>query len=186
MKIYEILFQVDTLTNLIESFNYIPSDLIWNGDIGYFSVNGEKFGATIIPSDEKANMTYSYFFNPVPKIGNIDFWMETEDEHTQDTTGLMKLSAFKVLSSVAEVIKELKTRHRYQILLCAAKRTNSPTSFPSRVSAYDTIVNRLRHKLKLNAIKLIDTPDNVIWVVFDNELYDGIVKVKEHMEKQKV
>jgi len=132
MKIRDLLDQTDTIINSYESFSYVSEDLIWNGDTARFSVGAEMFGATLTPSSPEDNATYAYFFDPIPKVGNVDFWMETDDEKTQDSTGLMKSSALKVLASVALVVAELRKRHDYDILLCAAKRTHSPTNFENR------------------------------------------------------
>jgi hypothetical protein len=182
MKLTDILYEVDTLENLVESFTYVPKDLEWSGDVGRFSVNGERFGATVIPADPDAERTYSLFFNPVPKVGDVDFWMELDRGKTQDATGLMRASAFKVFASVIAVIGELMERRGYDVLLCAAKRQNSPTHFESRVRAYETIVLRVSQRFKLNHIKVVESPDSVVWAVFDSDLYDGMVKVADHIK----
>lgn len=51
----------DTLINLVKSYDYTPKDLTWIGDVGFFSINDEKFRATITPASLDDEITYSYF-----------------------------------------------------------------------------------------------------------------------------
>jgi hypothetical protein len=185
MKIKDILHNNDTLINLIESYDYKPEDLTWDGDEGSFTINGERFIATVTPAKEEDEITYSYFFNPVPKVGNVDFSMVVDDEtNTQDTTGVMKSSAFKVFASVARIVTELRGRHRYEILLCAAKREHSPTNFENRVRAYEVIVGRIAKNSHLSTMKLMASTNTVIYAAFNHHLYHGMLEVKEHLQKQ--
>lgn len=171
-----------TLKELFESLSYIPQDLTWKKDKGYFSVNGEQFEATVRPAGPREEKTFAYFFNPVPKVGNVDFSMIIGgNKTTQDTTGLMRSSAFKVFSGVAHVASILTKKHGYQVLLCIAKREHSPTNFASRESAYEVIVERLARKAGMTYTKLYTTPSETAFVIYQHNLSDGIDAVEKHM-----
>ncbi|MCK9369609.1 hypothetical protein M0R04_06850 [Candidatus Dojkabacteria bacterium] len=183
MKVRDILIPTQTLRDLFESLSYIPQDLTWDEDEGYFSVKGEQFQATVRPATSDEEHTFSYFFDPIPKVGNVDFSMVIPGGSTQDTTGLMKSSAFKVFSSVAHVASLLTKKHGYQVLLCIAKKKHSPTNFKSRESAYEVIVDRLARNNGMTYTKLYTTPTETVFVIYHHNLRSGIAAVKRHMNK---
>jgi hypothetical protein len=184
MFLRDLFHKPDDLINLVESFNFIPDDLEWDEDAASFSINGERFIATVTPANDEENATYAYFFDPVPKVGNVDFAMITRSgERTQDTTGLMRASAFKVFAAVVHVVKIIRERRGYQVLLCVAKRKESPTNFQSRVSAYEVIVGRLSRGFHLVGWRLFETASEVVFAIFDPELRDGMNRVKAHLQQ---
>jgi hypothetical protein len=181
MKLTDILIPEQSLIDLVESLGYIPEDLKWEGDIGIFSVNGETFEATVTPSTKKDEETFKYFFNPIPKVGNVDFSMITETGSTQDTTKKMRSSAFKVFGGVAFIVSELVKRYGYEVLLCVAKQKQSPTNYSSRVSAYESIVQTAARNVGMRSMKLFETPDSTGYVIFKHKLYTGMIAVRDHL-----
>ncbi|PPD51458.1 MAG: hypothetical protein CTY12_07845 [Methylotenera sp.] len=182
MKVRDILIPEQSLISLVESLSWIPNDLNWSGDKGYFSVNEERFVATVRPATSNEESTFSYFFDPIPKVGNVDFSMIVgTNSATQDTTRLMKSSAFKVFGGVAHIVSELKKKHGYEILLCIAKRKHSPTNFESRVGAYEVIVDRAARNAGMDHVELLRTSTEVVFVIFNYNLHAGIQAVQKHL-----
>jgi len=170
-----------TLLDLVESLGYIPTDLTWEGDVGYFSINNQKYSVTVTPAPKKDELTFVPFFEVLPKVGNMGFSMITTTGTTQDTTNTMGSSAFKVFASVACAVNELIKRHGYQIILCIAKRGVSLINFDSRVNIYETLTTRIAKNSGMLSTKLYTTEDAVVFIVFNIHLHKGIIKVQNHI-----
>jgi hypothetical protein len=180
MKLDEILGP-NAIIELVESYDYIPPDLKWKEDTGYFSLGGKDFMVTLTPSNPTAEDTFKYFFNPVPRVGNIDFSMLLDSgETTQDTTNEMKSQVFKVLGGVAYIASELCKKHNYQVMLCVAKKSSSPTNYQSRVNMYDGFAERIAKKNGMLSIKLFTSPESTGYAVFQPKLHDGMLAVRDH------
>ncbi|MCK9369692.1 hypothetical protein M0R04_07270 [Candidatus Dojkabacteria bacterium] len=182
MKLDELCDEPNLL-DLLESLNYQP-DVNWDGDVGHFYIKNQHFSATIRPANPIENKTFLPFFpEKSPKVGNVDFSMITSgDKTTQDTTGMMGSSAFKVFSGVAYIVSELSKKYNYDILLCVAKQKASPTNFQNRVDAYDIITDRAARKAGMMHSKMWTSPGETVFALYKPSFQSGIVRVKTYMD----
>lgn len=136
------------------------------------------------PATSKEEETFRPFFQQIPKVGNVDFWYYSGDGTTQDTTGIAGSIAMKVFSVVAQGVREQVKKHRYDILLCVAKRKTSPTNFKNRVAAFETIVDRATRKAGMQPPMVLPSdPDSKVFVVYHPKYFDNMLKVKEHLKQ---
>lgn len=169
------------IKDLAESFNYVPQDVTWDGDVAIFAVNDHRYQATVVPATKAANATYSHFFNPIPKVGNVEFTLLTDNNATQDTVGTVKHGVFKVFSSVAYVATQLMERHQYQVLLCIAKRSSSPTEYQRRVEAYEEITRRIAKRLNKADMIVHDTPNETVYAIYNHDLHNGMKAIRDYL-----
>jgi hypothetical protein len=171
------------LIDIIESLNYETS-IVWNDDVGTFTVGDQKFTVTVRKATPQEQRTFVPFFETQPTVGNVDFsvFLPT-GKTTQDLTSTSGNTAMKVFSVVAQAVKEQISKHNFDIVLCVAKRTSSPTKYQNRVDAYETIVDRAARKSGMVSTKIFSTNNETIYVVFKHEFTDNINKVKQHLLK---
>lgn len=181
MKIKDVLFGDSDIIDLVESLRSVPPNLTWDGDMARFNVNEHTFYATVRPATPREEATFTPFFNPLPKVGNVDFSLVQGDTLTQDTVGIVNHGAFKVFGGVAHVASELAKKHGYTVLLCIAKRQHSPTNYQSRVDAYQAITTRVAKDNGMLTTMLYQTSDETVYVVYQHNFHDGIIKVKQHL-----
>lgn len=174
MQLYEL---VEALTTMV------PID--WKTDgVGFFEVNNQQFRVQFKEATAEARQTYLPFFEREIKVANIDFERVFDDgSTTQDLTGESTKESIMILSTIANAAKQQMEHGKVQILLAVAKRRASPTNFERRVSAYDSIVNYATRKSGLSSLKIMETPDEVVFAVFIHTMWDGIEKVQQYMRE---
>lgn len=145
------------LFDLIESFTF-KGHIDWFDDVGYFSINDIKYVVSVNPASKNEEHTFAYFFNPIPKVGNVEFSAIIDVDTTQNTINQLGTSVFKVFAVVAQAVKHLINKYDYDILLCVAKRSASPDNFESRSNAYESITNRIakNHNLQHRSNHICD------------------------------
>jgi hypothetical protein len=67
------------------------------------------------------------------------------------------------------------------VLLCIAKRQHSPTNYLSRVDAYQAITTRVAKDNGMLTTMLYKTTDETVYVVYQHNFHDSIMKVKQHL-----
>lgn len=172
------------ITDITESLNY-QTDINWNdNDIGTFSINENNFKVEVRPATKKEQSTFTPFFTSPPSVGNVDFSLILPSGRTtQDLTGTSGSTAMKVFSVVAQAVSEQIKKHKYDIILCVAKQTSSPTNYQNRVEAYETIVERAARKAGMQPMVLLNRPTETIYVVYNFKFDDEIQKVKQHLQQ---
>lgn len=169
------------ITDILESLNFTTT-INWNGHVGTFVVGDNTYKVLIRPATEKEQQTFVPFFDTPPKVGNVEFAMHLPSgETTQDLTGTSGSDAMKVFSVVAQAAAEQVKINGYEILLCIAKQTASPTNFENRVSAYETIVDRAARKAGMLSIRLPSDPSSAVYVVYAVKHEENISAVNQHL-----
>lgn len=170
------------IMDLLESLNF-TSNIEWTEDVGRFVVDKHQYVITVRPASPIEQQTYTPFFGPDVKVGNVDFSLVLPGgEMTQDAIGIVGGSAFKVFSVVAQGVAELINKHGYDIVLCVAKQTASPSRYENRVSAYSIIVDRAARKAGRVGSKVYTTPTETVFAVYKTNMIDGMNKVKQHLQ----
>lgn len=170
------------LLDLLESLSYIPADLTWDDDKGTFTVNDNQFVASIRPATDAERQTFLPFFTSVPLVGNLEFSAVLPDKrYTQDTTDAIKTGVFKVFGGVAYVAEQLIHKHQYQIVLCIAKRTASPTKFSNRVEAYRNIIPRIVKNIGWNSVELVSTDVETVFAAHHPKYSNELKTIKQHL-----
>jgi len=172
------------ITDILESLNY-KSKIEWKNDgYGYFVINNHNFRMQVRQASENEKQTFIPFFKEAPKVGNVDFEFQKEDgTYTQDTTGILGASSMKVFSVVAQGVAEQIKNNGYEILLCIAKRSASPTGFESRMSSYETIVERAARKSGMSSIAMPSPDGTALFIVYHPKYTENILKVKNHLQQ---
>lgn len=176
MILEDILNGESKIEDLVESLNF-KTNITWTNNVGEFSINGIKFAMQVRAATPNEIKTFVPFFDKVPKIGNVEFSLITNDgKTTQETTGLLGNSAMKVFSVVAQGVAEEVERQGFDILLCVAKEN-------SRANAYDIITDRAARKAGMLEHRLPEYHGTHIFVVFKYKYKDNILQIHEHFEK---
>ena len=171
------------IEDILESLNF-TSPIEWKDSIGYFNISDQEFVVQVRPANHDEEQTFVPFFDTLPKVGNVDFSAVLPDgKMTQDLTGLSGNSVMKVFSVVAQGVEEQIDKHGYEILLCVAKSTASPTNFNKRVQAYETITDRAARKSGMHQIILSSTKDTTLFVVYHPKYVDNMIQIKNHLSQ---
>jgi hypothetical protein len=170
------------LIDILESLNY-RTDIVWDGINGKFNINNQQFVVSIRAATTAEQQTYIQFFGKNIKVATVDFSTRLVDgSATQDLTHASGNTAMKVFSVVAQGVAEQTKVHGYDVVLCIAKRTASPTNYENRVSAYETIVDRAARKAGMLATKLYNADNETVYAVYKFDMFDDIHKLRQHLE----
>jgi hypothetical protein len=170
------------IEDIIESLNF-TTNIAWNGDVGTFEVNNQKFVITVRPANANERQTFVPFFGNRANVGNVDFSAVTPDGTlTQDLTSTSGATAMKVFSVVAQAVAEQIAQHQYNIVVCVAKQSASPTNYTNRVVAYETIIERAARKAGMLSMTLVSNVTETVYVVYKLELHAEMQHVKQHLD----
>lgn len=170
------------IIDVIESLNY-TTNIDWSDNVGSFIVGDKQYQVLVRPATADEQETFKPFFDVIPTVGNVDFAMLLPSgKTTQDLTATAGSEAMKVFSVVAQAVAEQVSAHGYDILLCVAKQTASPTNYQNRVRAYETIVERAARKAGMRSCLLSKRNGTAIYVVYSSQYHDNIKAIQQHLE----
>lgn len=176
------------IEEIFEVIDYEHKDIQWDGDVAYFTINDQKYVATVRAATKNELDTLKPFFGESHTLnaGNIDFSAILPDgSETQDLTKTAGFSAGKVIATVVQIAVTLKNRHNFDILLAIAKKQHSPSNYETRVHVYARVCEKMAKRLGLTDQEITNNANYTVFAVFSRKLLDGMNKVKQHMDNVK-